>query len=169
MRLRRTRIVLYVIAMLALLALAAAWALLDPPPPVSQPGQTNLVASRVLKHPLAEVRAAIQAYCRATNSGASTVRVIDEPGESYTSVFVDCQPPAPRCAVPMVVRPWLMKVGWRPPKQSAFWLGMMEARWEGRDRTRLLIYQRVNDDTNTWATGRAYLRRIEAMLEKKTK
>ena len=163
---RRNRILFCLAAVLSLLVVGVAWALFDPPPPKSTPGQTNLIASCVVQRPLAEVRAAIQFYCSGTNGGATATKTLAVPGESYSTVFVDCQPPPPKCSVPLKIRPLLMKLGWHPPPRSTFWLGMIEATWVPTNRTRLAMYQRVNDDTNTSATARAYLDRITALMAK---
>ena len=162
---QRTQIRFLGVALLITMAAVAAWSWRESsPPPGPGPGQTNLVASRVLRRTVPELQQAFQAF-RVRQGVASPLPPMAVDG-SLSIIIVDCMPPASRSLVPVKVRPWLVKLGWRPPPRAAFWIGTVDARSEAHGRTRLSIFQRAVGPTNAIGTGQAYLDGIVAELKR---
>lgn len=147
-----------------LLAAVAVWAWRDSPLPPPEPGRTNLVASRVLRRTVPEVRQAVQAF--RLKQGASAPPPPLAPDGNFRIEVVDCVPPAAHSLVPIQFRPWLRKRGFGPPPPANVWMGSVEARSEGPGRTRLSIYQSFVNPTNATRTGQAYLDRIVTELKR---
>ena len=166
----RIQITLLGAVLLIAMAAVAAWTWHEPslPPPV--PGNSNLLATRVVRRPLADVQKAIEAFGKrhAAIPPASMPKFgpVLVPGESYRVTLMDCFPLSPKSRVPLSLRPLFMKLGWRPKPYQSYWQGEVEARSESAGRTRLSIFQRHYNPTNAIEMAQAYLDAFVAELKK---